>query len=915
MSSAFAILLAIALFCWCGFGPALLLFRKPGAYRIAAVPALGICSGVVLALFLARFGMTGRTIALVELVFFGLLNAGACCRERPSLAEFRSALPILLLCLAAAWVTWPLIRVGYENYWGLANPDHALYLTVIEYLDGHSFGVAPREYTGNFYALGAGGPLLGIQYDSSVILGVSYFFSMLSLLSGIPIGLLFSVMTAAVACIVPASTFFLCELGLRLPTRVSLVAAALAASSSLVAYTFYLHSLGAMTVVATMPLGIACALDCFRGPSGRKLGCLIVISGGMFYGYFPGFAILGLATAMIGFGALLTRTCSIRNLLMMGGGTVLALWAVWGTQAVTVFKRIVSEGSGGSTFSTTNELLLPFALVLTERGAPFFWGLRLPFGSDPVVFGSLSVGVYAYFAASILLFLALVLSGWRRTSGVCAEYLLAIGAVLGLMLVYAISGRGGYGAFKIIAWIHPLILGLLAASMMGVAGWLSRRQHSILSAVPYAILGLYVVLNVANTVFLSIQSLGGPEATLNNAQRLRLGDFRAVQQVADTWGQAGIEVAVPDTVAQAWLNPFLRGAASVELFPKVPLETEDSVPRLARSEPIGKFVLHWADAQYEMVSFPDDGVVWHNDKFSLTPWAACRDAMVFGLGWYRKEGSPRSPFEWQRELRWLRKRGEVLILNPSSIPKRLLIRWIAGPGNPSPLRHVAVYLNGRQFDEICFSGQTRFLTSPFVASAPWSQVEFVIKEDAEPLPRGHALWNRWVPSDARRLNLAVVEVKLVDAEGADQALPSIAEFGPDKQPRYLLNGIYPDAWAGGAASVTLQIPPHADAVEISGTLPGGGVVSLPYLVPVSLNGVALDAGRLMRPGTFRLRIPLQGRGLELVAGHAAEVAVGPLATFNGRSKGINDDPRDLSILINRVALVDSATDIEERVGR
>jgi hypothetical protein len=789
----------------------------------------------------------------------------------------------------------------------LANPDHALYLTIIGYLDGHSFQVAPLEYTGSFYALGAG-KLAGIPYDSSVILGVSYFFSMLSLVTGIPVALLFSVMTAATACIVPSSTFFLCELGLGLRTRVSLAAAALAASSSLVAYTFYLDSLGAMTVIATLPVGIGCALDYFRDANGRKLACLAVITIGMFFGYFPGFAMLGLATAAIAIWALASHRCRLRALLMMAGSTVVATWAVWGTQAVTVFERLISEGgAGGSRFSRTNELLVTFALVLTERGAPFFWGLRLPFGVGPVVYGSVKAGVYILLAVSVVFFVALALGVWQRISGVCAEYLFAIGAILALMLAYAIVGSGGYGAFKMIAWIHPLILALFAAAMMGVSAWLNQRRHWILSGVPYAILGLYAVLNVANTARLSVWSLGGAGATMNNAPGLQFKDFQAVQQVADKWGRAGIEVAVPDGLAQAWLIPFLRHA-TVEFFPKVVLDREDSVPRLTRTKPIGEFVLHWADEEQDIPGFPRCGVVWHNDKFALSRLSDCRDVIVFGLGWYRKECSPGGPFEWQRKLRWLARRGELLILNPSSGPKRLLLRWIAGYGNSSPVRHIDVFLNGRKFDDICFLGQTRVLTLPFVVSAPWSQLEFVVREDAKPLARDHALWNRWVPADSRRLNIALTEVKLVDAAEANQCLASAAEFRPDKAPQGLLNGIYPDDWIGETATVSLLTPPHADILEISGMLPGGGLVSFPYRVPVSLDGVPFQASWLTHPGNFSLRIPLQGRGIELFPGRAAQLAVGPLATFNGRSRGTSADPRNLSIQVNRVALVDATTE-------
>src|SRR5436305_15349419 len=113
MNTLALILMAVLLFVWCGIGPALLLFPKPGRYRISAIPIIGICSAVLFTYFIARFGLTGRSIAVVALPFFGVLGIVAWWIRRPSRSEWFSAWPVALCCLAALGIAaWPLLRMG-----------------------------------------------------------------------------------------------------------------------------------------------------------------------------------------------------------------------------------------------------------------------------------------------------------------------------------------------------------------------------------------------------------------------------------------------------------------------------------------------------------------------------------------------------------------------------------------------------------------------------------------------------------------------------------------------------------------------------------------------------------------------------------------------------------------------------------
>jgi hypothetical protein len=93
--------------------------------------------------------------------------------------------------------------------------------------------------------------------------------------------------------------------------------------------------------------------------------------------------------------------------------------------------------------------------------------------------------------------------------------------------------------------------------------------------------------------------------------------------------------------------------------------------------------------------------------------------LAFGEGWYGFEQSNTTP--WLNRFRWLRKRGELLLINPDTAPQRLRISLITGPGNPSPRRTISVFLNGKEIDSFALVGTARVLTKPFVAAGPVAQ--------------------------------------------------------------------------------------------------------------------------------------------------------------------------------------------------
>ena len=266
-----AIVSALILLYFCGFGPTLLLINpKESPYRVVVMPALGLCCHIVFSIFLAQFSLNGSTISAIVLPFFACLAVMGWRRSGLSRQEWRRAAPALLLGLfAAALVGWPLVRNGVGNYWGLANPDQAFLTPVLEWIQGHPLGIPP-EYRDKFHYLGGFRDI-----PQNTLLAIFYFTSTVSLITAVPIGLLFNVTGLCMVYLTPCSVYVLCdELGLPRGTCISATGAV--ACSALAAYTFYLDSLAAMTLIAVLPLCVALALRLLKKPGYLTASPLVI---------------------------------------------------------------------------------------------------------------------------------------------------------------------------------------------------------------------------------------------------------------------------------------------------------------------------------------------------------------------------------------------------------------------------------------------------------------------------------------------------------------------------------------------------------------------------------------------------------------------------------------------------------------
>jgi hypothetical protein len=886
-----AVLTFIAILYYCGFGLVLLLFSpKESPWRLAIMPALGLCAHIVFSIFLAQFSLTGRTISIMALPFFGVVAALGWRRNPISRAELRAAVPALLLGLfSVAAFGWPLFYSGMQNYWGLANPDQGFLIPVMEWTHTHILGIPP-EYARTFHIFGGYRDI-----PLATLLGVFYVASTLSVITTIPIGLLFNVIAIGLVYLVPGSVYALAE-SLGLSRRICLTASVLVACSSLVAYTFYLDSLGAISVIAIIPVACVLTVEFVGRPNLHAALALGLLCAGMFYEYIGMIGMMGVLVGTALIYGLLTRAIPLGRALLFVGSTTTLIFVLYAPFAASTLRFFFQE-TFGARFGSVDESQLYMALFLTDYAIPFFWGLRFPAaGAWPFVQNAQS----AFMVGAVFCLMLLFVCCYRR-SNLPLLFRLMLAAATGVILLYAYRGIG-YGVFKLVAWVHPLMVVGLTASVFALSDWLFSRRRRVLGWVILFALPLYAVPNLALALRIGFTTAFPTTGLrIHNAPSLSFRDVREIRPMGERWGSEGIVATLPDSVATGWAKGYLHDIEfpQVPFFPIVALNVIDSQSRRTTSVPSGRFLLRWNDPELDVVPLPDCPAVWSNKAFALSPLEQCRNTLVVGLGWYRVESSDTETSSWMARFRWLRKRGELLVINPSNRSQRLRMVVIAGPGNASPSRRISVLLNGGLIDRLEVTGAAQLVTKAFVASGASSQIEILVEQDAETLPRRRALWNRWVPADSRRLNVAVTSMALVDADLDTGALSSSFDLASPNQNGILFNGFFLDRWMGADATVTLASPAKApQELSVIGTIPGGVGLPFPFHLTPSFNGVFLPPCEISRAGVFRAHCPIPDQIRKYMRpGQAIRIDLKAEKTFTG---GV--DPRQLSLRLDHVEL-------------
>jgi hypothetical protein len=532
------VFVTLALVWLSGLGATLLLLRSPASIpRLLICPFVGTAASVLLFFFLLPLNLTGPGTAGLDMALLAGLAAAGLAKSPLRREDWSEAWPVLLVCSGGFLLAaWPLLASGYHDYMAYGNPDVPFFLTGLRYFSDHPLRLPDSSF---YRGLSPGG-----------IVGVLFYAYQVAIVTKVSVEELFSTVCAAIVFLSPCSVYLLCRTGLAMDRRKALVTAGLAATSSLLAYTFYLNSLGTLTVMTSLPAVAGVAILYFRTPERRYAILLAMLLAGSLYNYFTGTIVLLAVCGAVGAAAVVRRGFPRKRLAVLGIAGVAAVCLPSLPYAKGIIVSLFPTASQPSLAASANEIQTTFALVLTERGAPFFWGLEIPFGPIPQWSGRSNLGGAVLLAVALLLFAIVACAFSARLSGLPAGFRAAL-AALAVLVAYFYVKEVAYGVFKLVAWVHFLFLAALAGVLLnGLSKWRGTAARAALGGV----LVSYAILNGALTVQLGRSSLGLGRVILSSVPGLRLSDLRAVEGLPR---QPVIMVGFADDVIRRWATPFL----------------------------------------------------------------------------------------------------------------------------------------------------------------------------------------------------------------------------------------------------------------------------------------------------------------------------------------------------------------------
>ncbi len=885
------VLLGILTLFLAGYGPALLLLDPKGAYpRAVAIPVLGLACYIILTHFLASLGLNGVWISRISPLLLGALVVAVPRDRRLERREITTALPVLAICCGALLMAgWPLLVEGCSSFMGFGNPDAAFNLAIFDGVQHHAYRDNLSEAVPYWP-----GPNFGFFF------GAGYICVLLATLTGVDIFALHDVVMTALVFITPASVFIFSVVCLKATRRSALWAATATACSSLVCYTFFLQSFGAVTLISLLPAFLAACVGALETEGYRKVVPAALLFTGAIFGYYAAAPILVVLMGVAGVTALAQRKLGFRQCWRVCVAFAVLPLAAFPALTLQTFYRSLAESGSSRLVASLNgpELLLSFGFALTEQYLPFIWGLLIPPFTPRTVFEAPSWFFFGSLVLSALLSGLLLWCLLRRSEAPLTIRVQL--SVLAAAIAYFVLRKNGYGAFKLAAWFYPLYASFLLCGVFSKSlrsGNLFRRLRNCLLA------GLFV-LNAGWSIRLGLSSLQDTTLTGKNMAGLTGVDFHGLSSLSKTVpADSRILMAIPDAVEQRWALTFLRrGNLSVvpllSLTPELPDGSEVNAAMGAESS---RYVLT-SQPRRDITSSAQGPPIWQNSKFQLLPVDNVNDLLLIGRGWYRYEKAPQNAPPWQRAFRALRSYGELILLNTSGKEMRLRLTVMSGVGDEASDRKLSFALNGNKFDEITTAGVATVITKPFRPNGFLNRLSIFLPDSAKPIPRGWSLLRRWVPKDARRLNLVVLKVELLnDREYQALRLPCRLDLSrPEVWSTPNLNGIYPDHWIANKAHLSLEACREADSVVIQGFAPGLPASAPDVPVNVTVDGAEWTV-HLDKPGPFTISVPLT-RSVEKGSTH--EISIGSPRSFVPVQLGLGPDQRRLSISLDVVEFHD-----------
>jgi len=692
---------------------------------------------------------------------------------------------------------------------------------------------------------------------------------------------------------IPLTLYFFCRVVLAFQPRVAKWSSWLMGISAPTGMSYLYFYLGQNSGLPALPLAVGASYLMLARPGWRTLLFCAVVSNALFVNYFAMLPYALAPAGALGLYLLFTRRISFAKLAGMAVAflalsVALKLGNVRDTlDAMKAWMNVIGQSLQGQFF-------LDF---LTELYFPYFLGV-INYPTNPWV--ALWFGQYAKiiaFGVSMLIFPMLLWGVWRwsretaeRAARVFVLSALAIYAIVWAR--YTFQQQYGYAVFKMSSWLQFVVVPFMAYAM---AGWERRFAakrgffRSTPPALGYALCVFYVVLNLCMSAQYAYNGTGTNTDNgyiVNHFGVAGNDDYFELESALRPYvkPQESVGLIFTDSIRSYltayYTRPYRESILAHEILPgddenlpdvETGMSTDyygnvrESANQFFHGGASDDFYLTWGPRDINQDIVVHDyraQPIWQDGSFQLYRASETRDLLLSGRGFYRLEYFKPLDFFFPRVIRWSAQGGEFFLIRPShpGEPYRLKFDLLVGYEYPSDSRTLEFWLDGKKFQELRVTSTARVISAPFVFTGPVHKITVRVKERNRALPRPFALWNKDIPADYRRTNVAFANVRIIPPDAIDPTPAPVMNRTVDFLRMHpfarQFDGLQFDGWIGDDASFTLAAPEGARLLEVGGFVPGNRGFKFPFTIEATINGRPVRK-TLQYPGGFALDLPIE----------------------------------------------------------
>lgn len=798
----------------------------------------------------------------------------------------------------AIMILFPLFYLGARTYLGAVNPDFFAGVVDNYYLlSGHS--VADFKAVKNTY--------FPIDYMAGTVsvsarFGAGIFGILIQLLTGEETRTSLSLIIGFFLLNIPLILYFFTSVVLGFNKKQATISAWLIGISGPTAMSYLYYYIGQNSGLPVLPLVMASAYLMLVRPSLKTLIFCALLSNALFINYFAMLPYALAPAGVLGLYLLVTRQISIPKALSLIVGflvvfvlfhlgnvdTILASMKAWG--------HVIGQTLQGQFFlEFLTELFVPFLFGVVEYPMDNSWiayFLGETYGKFVIL--SLTVFVLSFWIWSVV--------QWARNTKDMARRVFVISALVIYFSVwwyYSFPRQYAYAIFKMSSWLQFMVVPFI---VYGFWQLITKKPLSRSTAFkkPFVMAGYliafsYVVLNFISTSQYGYNGIGRNTVSgyiVNNFEMSGNRDYfelpKAIAKIVKP--NESISVLFVDSIQNYWVSYYLKKfRQSIPVHETMPGDDENLPDVLTNSvmdyygnlrtaeNPLAHqyfddYILTWNTGHLNRdIVNPNLSAkpIWENHTFRLFDFKNSYDVLVTGRGFYRLEYIKQRPTFWMPNvMRWSSHGGEFYLLhvkNPGK-PYRFGFDAVMGYEAPSNSRTLELWLNGKKIQEFKVTDCARFISKPFYPNKGMNKLVLKISDNVGAIKRKLPLWNKDIPNDYRRLNIAFANARVLTPSGNHTMTPVVlnAPLNYIKIFDYAdqFDGFQMDGWVGEKAFFVFATPKAVKELQLKGNIDGSLGFKFPFDVQAKINGK--DYKRTIdKAGEFTLNFPVASSNREV----------------------------------------------------